>query len=520
MLVVDDDAAVRRLIAHALTAAGVEVLEAADAEQALRLLAVAEVGAVVLDQRLPGMSGRDLLARIRAEDGALPVLLVTGDVDVADRVGGLDAGADDYVTKPFEPDELVARVMARLRSGAVWRAVVDTHLRERAVLTEALGAVDPGAAPEAIAATICTELLRLPAVRGAAIVAFRGEGLAVTAAASGIVPWGLSPGGVLPMTLATYLGERAALGPWLERPPAVAAGPLAPPAACAPLEQAGVTAGLLVLATAAGQRGDHAAQGVLAAAIDVGHVVAVLLRPALTPGDQAPERRAALRAIAAEGRFTPVFQPVLRLQDLDVVGFEALSRFADGTEPATVFAEAAALGVGVEIELATLEAALDAAADLPAGAWLSCNVSPALVLAGTVLPSALARGGPDRRLVIELTEHDRVDDYGALRAALEPLRPRVGLSVDDAGSGFASLHHVLALGPDFVKLDRSWVQGVEHDPARQALIAGLGHFAVQTGSRLIAEGIETDSQLEVLRQLDAELGQGFLLGQPAPASAP
>ena len=88
------------------------------------------------------------------------------------------------------------------------------------------------------------------------------------------------------------------------------------------------------------------------------------------------------------------------------------------------------------------------------------------------------------------------------------------LSVDDAGSGFASLRHVLALEPNYIKLDRTWVKGVQSDRARQALLAGLHHFASETGCPLIAEGVETEAELETLRKLDVELGQGFYLGRP------
>jgi EAL domain-containing protein (putative c-di-GMP-specific phosphodiesterase class I) len=95
----------------------------------------------------------------------------------------------------------------------------------------------------------------------------------------------------------------------------------------------------------------------------------------------------------------------------------------------------------------------------------------------------------------------------------------VRLSVDDAGSGFASLRHILRLEPDFIKLDRSWVHGVDTDPARQAMIAGLRHFADQTGAQLIAEGIERDEERAALITLDVDLGQGYLLGRPAPVEA-
>jgi EAL domain-containing protein (putative c-di-GMP-specific phosphodiesterase class I) len=88
--------------------------------------------------------------------------------------------------------------------------------------------------------------------------------------------------------------------------------------------------------------------------------------------------------------------------------------------------------------------------------------------------------------------------------------------VDDAGAGFASLRHILELRPTFVKLDRWLVADLQSDDARQAMIVGLRHFSRATGCRLIAEGIETEDELAILRALDIHLGQGYLLGRPMP----
>jgi hypothetical protein len=87
-----------------------------------------------------------------------------------------------------------------------------------------------------------------------------------------------------------------------------------------------------------------------------------------------------------------------------------------------------------------------------------------------------------------------------------------------AGAGFASLRHILELRPAFVKLDRSLIAGLESDEARQAMIVGLRHFARSVGCLLIAEGIETEAELEVLRSLEIQLAQGFLLGRPRPVA--
>jgi EAL domain-containing protein (putative c-di-GMP-specific phosphodiesterase class I) len=172
------------------------------------------------------------------------------------------------------------------------------------------------------------------------------------------------------------------------------------------------------------------------------------------------------------------------------------------------------VGLGAELETATLQAALAAAEALPRSAWLNLNASPELILAGEPLRTLLA--GSRRRLVLEVTEHAAIADYPAFRAAMAAFGPEVEFAVDDAGTGFASLRHIVELRPAFVKLDRSLMAGIESDEARQAMIVGLCHFAQVTGCRLIVEGIETDRELKVLRGLAIELGQGYLLGRPLP----
>ena len=112
-------------------------------------------------------------------------------------------------------------------------------------------------------------------------------------------------------------------------------------------------------------------------------------------------------------------------------------------------------------------------------------------------------------------------EFGAVPERIsDRLEPAVRVSVDDAGAGFASLRHVIMLAPDFVKLDRSWVTGIDADPTRQAMVAGLSHFARVTGCDLVAEGIEAEAERTTLAHLDVAFGQGFLLGPPAPACLP
>jgi len=88
--------------------------------------------------------------------------------------------------------------------------------------------------------------------------------------------------------------------------------------------------------------------------------------------------------------------------------------------------------------------------------------------------------------------------------------------VDDAGAGHSGLQQILQMRPDLIKLDRSLIQGISEDPGRRALAAALTMFARDTGSRLIAEGVETEAELAMLRALGMDKVQGYLLGRPIP----
>lgn len=512
VLVVDDDPSVRTLLSITLADAGFRVEEASTGEAALDLVHRRPYSVVLLDNRMPGMSGMSVLARLRADEvtRTLPVLIVTAEEEIEARVNGLQQGADDYIIKPFHPAELVARVRAQLRERAAWADQIERRLAERSAITAALCRMHPAVSAERTAQALCAELCHLRELAGAAVVAFSPDGVAMPLGVHGVVRGGLRSGVPLPPATAARLRANAGTGAWVE----TADEPLA----WAPFGPVDQPVGVLALAgTRARRSGPGEGGQLLAAAIDFAAVAAGLITPMLLSATNY-DARAHLAEVLRREAFSPVFQPIVSIADGSVLGFEALTRFTDGVKPQARFAEAAALDRGIDLETATLNAALRAASGLPPGCWVSVNVSPALVLDRRVLPRLVA--GCRVRLVLEITEHDPVDDYDALTAALAELRPFSRLSVDDAGSGFASLRHVVTLEPDFVKLDQSWVSGIDDDPARQALVAGLSHFASRTGSQLIAEGVETDTEHKMLSELEVALGQGFLFGEPLPAGAP
>jgi EAL domain-containing protein (putative c-di-GMP-specific phosphodiesterase class I) len=225
--------------------------------------------------------------------------------------------------------------------------------------------------------------------------------------------------------------------------------------------------------------------------------------------------RHVLEGVIDARAFHPVFQPIVELETREVVGYEALTRFDSGQRPDLCFADAWSVGLGIELELATLEAAVAAGKELPTGVWLDLNVSPRLLADPERLRPVLWQAG--RPIVLEVTEHEVIEDYDLMRGAFHALGNDVRLAVDDAGVGIANFGHIIELRPDFVKLDISLVRRVNAHLGRQAMVVGMRHFSLTVGCRLIAEGVETVEEARTLTTLGVEFGQGYLFGHPEPA---
>jgi EAL domain-containing protein (putative c-di-GMP-specific phosphodiesterase class I) len=229
----------------------------------------------------------------------------------------------------------------------------------------------------------------------------------------------------------------------------------------------------------------------------------------------AKEKEDRIRSVIENNQISMVYQPIWSLESSRPVGFECLARFsaAPSRSPDKWFAEAFEAKLGVLLELAAIRIAQAALAAFPADVYLAVNASPSTILSGELLD--VLNGMPAERIVLEITEHAHVENYDRLLDALQPLRVRgVRLAVDDAGAGYASLQHILQLQPDLIKLDMGLTRNVDLDPARRALAAALVAFARDTGSQIIAEGVETTSELHALRRIGVEKAQGYFLGRP------
>ena len=223
------------------------------------------------------------------------------------------------------------------------------------------------------------------------------------------------------------------------------------------------------------------------------------------------------RVIRGTSLMNIVYQPIVELTSGTVVGLEALARFPDESvrPPDEWFDEAAEVGLGAQLQATAVRSAFRALSRIPADVFLSVNVDPRDAASPELLDAL--RSGPSERVVIELTEHAPASDYPRLRQTLEPLQAAgARIAVDDAGAGFSSLRHILELAPDIIKLDINIVRNIDTEPSHRALASALVAFASETGSDLVAEGVETADEARTLSMLGVPLIQGYFAARPGP----
>ena len=399
-----------------------------------------------------------------------------------------------------------------------------TEMSERAAATVSLARLEAAPTIESTADRICSEALRIDGIDTAVLFAFSPMGV-VAIAHGGVTCRPVAVGDTIPEDYGRELMEHAEFGLWLEswadRVPrddfdraTIEAGLRAE--ALAPLIWNDEPIGLLSVGATSAANANRLS-GRLATLTEFSVMSGAILGPMLSERWQRDRLRAEVQSVIAARAFTPVFQPIVNLATRKFVGYEALTRFSDGTRPDLRFLAADKVGMMVPLEMATLNLQVEQAKRLPKGSFVSLNVSPTLAIRLTPLLDIVA--AVDRAVVLEITEHAEIDDYSCLMAALNQVRSHAMLAVDDAGAGYAGLHHILELRPQYVKLDISLVRNIDSDPARQAMVTGMARFAESVGCALIAEGIETENELTTLRLLKVEYGQGYFLAKPAPIAA-
>ena len=475
-LVVDDDGDVCHSYRLALAHAGFEVLEARTGAAGIDLAVGAAPDVVLLDANLPDMDGVDVVHRLRQDTrtDAVPILMVSADDGIRRKVAGLQQGANDYLTKPVSPAELIARAQAAVDRRARRRDRIDASLASRRRLATEIALLDPSSPWDLLVSSLRSTLANVLDFTDVTVELLPAPQAVPHDADAGSTPSGSNPG-------STHVH----------------------------LHSGGLTFAVLTLT---GVDDPDETRAVLD---DVAPQLSTLL--VAKAGDERSRRaeRATIHHLVSTPSIIPVFQPIVDLRSGVTVAFEGLSRFTDGTPPIDHFRRATRVGLAVDLELHALTSILEAAADLPAHAGLSVNLS-ATTLLETDLRPLLSDVG--RLISLEITEHEHIDDYAAVSRAMARL-PGVQLSVDDTGSGYASLRHVYELRPAAIKLDRDWVRGIAEDPVRQAMVTGMCAFAASLDADLVGEGIEDEEDRDALAAIGVSHGQGYFFARPAPAAS-
>jgi EAL domain-containing protein (putative c-di-GMP-specific phosphodiesterase class I) len=228
-----------------------------------------------------------------------------------------------------------------------------------------------------------------------------------------------------------------------------------------------------------------------------------------------PDINAIVRACREEGRVRTVFQPIVDMRTGAMCGFEALARFPM-YRPDEWFRAAAESGMAGWFETTILRTALTSLPDLPSGCFMSVNMSPDAIQSAEAR-SAFGEHESLDQVVIEITGQVEAADAAGVADALEPARSRgARISADESGRGGTCLIALTALEPDFLKLERSLVAGIDELPALQKAVAAALALAGHLGSDVVAQGIETEGEIETIVGLGVPYGQGFAFGHALP----
>lgn len=246
-------------------------------------------------------------------------------------------------------------------------------------------------------------------------------------------------------------------------------------------------------------------------------------RPAQNEADRLQTERRELADILARQRLVPHFQPIVDLRRGRLLGYEALIRGPHGSPlqaPAALFGAALRAGRQLELELLCRQCSLQQFARMGTGATLFLNVTASLLRSpqhqrGFTVDLLRRLGIPVEHIVIELSEQHPFDQQGLSRQAVEHYRSMgFRIAIDDLGAGYSGLQRWSELQPEFVKIDRHFIQGIDRDPVKREFVRAIGRIGRRIGCQVLGEGIEQLGELRTLQRLGIPLGQGFLLGRP------
>jgi len=235
------------------------------------------------------------------------------------------------------------------------------------------------------------------------------------------------------------------------------------------------------------------------------------------------DRRRQFGLILFQKDVRAVYQPVVSLDNGKIIGYEALLRGPENSffnKPVNLFSYAEKTSQLFALEKLARAKALAGFGENFDNKKIFLNISPQVVNNPSFRADELSTfmagpGAAPNQVVLEITERTSINDFRSFRESLGYYRQYgFQVAVDDAGSGYSSLQAISELQPDFIKIDISLIKDIDKFPNKRALLETFLAFSEKTGSRIIAEGIETNEELACLREIGIPLGQGFLLARP------
>ncbi|HEX2059327.1 MAG TPA: EAL domain-containing protein [Thermoanaerobaculia bacterium] len=539
VLIADDDEEVAMLLRTYLRPLECDVITALDGEEALALAQQRLPDAVLLDVMMPKRSGWEVCQALKAvqRTSGIGVILVTGRGDVKDRLTGLQVGADDYLVKPFNRDEVVKRVQtvltraraARSEAAQAGRSALEAMLLDRATalptLPIVLDRVKEILIEQGEIGIVFVDIEQFEAIEAEYGWAFFDELLAhvgqiISAEAKERFPNAIvtchRTGGssfyVFYETRGQDLTEENASERIANELRQKLIDATRKRFAHVHAEQVGFFVGIT--------RIDYRPQIRLERQVYAGMRVAT---DAVRDAEQQRKKQLTreLRDIIRRKRVTTLFQPIVWAKDQRIFGYEILTRGPSGSSfrnSDMLFSFAREAKLAWALEAIALEGALRRLreVDLLDRKFL-LNLEAEMFGESEFRIHEMVSFFAEHRghFVFELTERAAIEDYAQFRELLTEFRDKgIEVAIDDAGSGYASLEAIAAIAPDYLKITKSLVSTLADEPIKQDLVKMLVELGGKINAKTLAEGIETEEEYETCRDLGIDLIQGYYFAHP------
>src|SRR5438132_185256 len=539
VLIADDDEDVVQLLKVYLRPLDCDFLQAKDGEEALAIAQSRLPAVVLLDVMMPKRSGWEVCQALKAvqRTSKIAVVLITGRGDVKDRLTGLQLGADDYLVKPFNPDQVVKRV-ARLLGRRTETVFPETEVPARpaeALLVDratglptvpiVLDRLKEILIEQSEIGIVYVDIEQFEAIEAEYGWAFFDEFVRRAAQIIGTEARTRFPQAIVASNLVggssffiffethgTDLRQEAAFD--------VVANELRQKLVDTMREQFPQMQQGQIGFFVGAARIDYKPQIRLERQVYQGMQTAA---DAVRDAEQQRKKQLSreLRDIIRRRRVTTLFQPIVWARESAVFGYEILTRGPAhssfrNSDMLFSFAREAKLAWG--LEAIALECAVRRLRSFDLGdRKFLLNLEAEMFSQSEFRIHDVVKFFSEHRghFVFELTERAAIEDYNVFRRLLDEFRSQgIEMAIDDAGSGYASLEAIAALAPDYLKVTKGLVSTLAAEPIKQDLVRMLVDLSAKIGAKTIAEGIETTEEYEACRELGIDLLQGYYLAHP------